>query len=319
MLRRAFSALAAALLVAVGVTGSAVAAYPERPVTILVGFPPGGNVDITVRHAQPFLEKYVGGRITVVNKPGAAGALAYTELAEAEPDGYTLAMTSLPGALATQFGTTRRYDVDSFEHIANFTEEPFTIFVRPDSPFKSLKDIMDAAKANPGTVTLAGAGIGSSPHVGLMLLESLSGAKFNWVPMQGSAPMRTAVMGGHVDGGLTSVSVSMIMHVEGQVRVLGIKAEERWNLVPDVPTFKEEGYDIVWTASRGLWAPKGTPADIVAKWAEASRKTVEDPAFREIVERERILMHFLGSEDYQKYAENQNNMLRELWATQPWR
>lgn len=312
--------IATAALAALGLYAlPAAAEYPERPINVLVGFPPGGNVDITIRNAQPFLEKYLGGQIVVVNKPGAAAALAYTEAANAKPDGYTLAMTSLPGGLATQFGTERRYDVDSFEWIANFTEEPFTFFVQPDSPFKTMQDMLDAAKANPGKITLAGAGSFGSPHLGLLAFERLAGVKFTWVPMQGSAPMRTAVLGGHVDGGLTSTSVSMIMHVEKQVRVLGTMSNERWDLVPDVPTTAEIGYPIEWTASRGLKAPKGTPRDIIAKIEEASRKTLEDPAFIKTMEKERVMLRFIGYDGYQKYVENQNDMLKQMWADNPWR
>ncbi len=320
MMIRKLAAYAVAIFAAAGfLAPPAMAEYPEKPITVLIGFPPGGNVDITLRHAQPFLEKYLGTSLVVVSKPGAAAALAYTELANSTPDGYTIAMTSLPGGLGTQFGTERRYDVDSFEWIANFTEEPFTFFVHPDSPFKTMQDMLTAAKADPGGVTLAGAGSFGSPHLGLLVFQRMAGVKFTWVPMQGSAPMRTAVLGQHVDAGLTSVSVSMIMHVEKQVRVLGMMADERWDLVPDVPTLKELGYPIVWTASRGLKAPAGTPKAIIDKLAEASRKTLHDPEFLAILKRERLSPKYLGPEEYLAYVKAQNDALKELWASHPWR
>ncbi len=312
--------LALAAFVATGAYAAPAAAeYPEKPITVIIGFPPGGNVDITLRHAQPFLEKYLGTSLVVVSKPGAAAALAYTELANSPPDGYTIAMTSLPGGLGTQFGTERRYDVDSFEWIANFTEEPFTFFVHPDSPLQTMEDMMEAARQDPGGISLAGSGSFGSPHLGLLVFQDLYDVEFTWVPMQGSAPMRTAVLGQHVDGGLTSVSVSAIMHVEGQVRVLGMMAPERWDLLPDVPTMAELGYPINWTASRGLKAPAGTPPEIIDKLAEASRKTMEDPEFLAILERERLLPKYLGPADYRKYVEEQNNMLKALWEKKPWR
>lgn len=319
-MKKSFATLAAAALAAVGAfAGPAAADYPEQPITVLAGFPPGGNVDITIRHAQPFLEKYLGGTIVVVNKPGAAAALAYTELKNSAPDGYTLAMTSLPGGLGTQFGTERRYDVEDFEWIANFTEEAFTFFVHPDSPFKTLEDMLEAARADPGKITLAGAGSFGSPHLGLLAFQRLADVEFTWVPMQGSAPMRTAVLGQHVDGGVTSVSVSAVMHVEKQVRILGMMADERWDYIPEVPTTKELGYPLVWTASRGLKAPAGTPREIVDKIAEASRKTIEDPEFQKIVEREGLMTKYLGPDEYRKYVEAQNNVLKEMWAAHPWR
>jgi tripartite-type tricarboxylate transporter receptor subunit TctC len=312
-------AAAAALVAAGAFAAPAAADYPEKPVNVLVGFPPGGNVDITIRHAQPFFEKYLGGPIVVVNKPGASAALAYTEVKNARPDGYTIAMTSLPGGLGTQYGAERRYDVEDFEWIANWTEEAMTFFVHPDSPFETMQDMIDAARADPGGVTIAGAGSFGSPHLGLLIFQDMADLEFTWVPMQGSADMLTAVLGQHVDAGLTSVSVSAIMHVEGQVRVLAMKRDERWDLLPDVPTMAELGYPISWTASRGLKAPKGTPEEILDKLEEASRKTMEDPEFLAILERERLMPHYLDREDYQVYVENQNDTLRDLWERAPWR
>lgn len=311
------AALAAATVLA---AAGPAAAYPDRPITLLVGFPAGGNVDIAARQVQPFLEKYLGGaRIAVVNKPGAAGALMNTELANAAPDGYTLGMLSFPGVFTLLFGAEARYGVDSFEYVANITDEPFTIFVNNDTPYQSLKDIVEAATARPGEITLAGAGAGSAPHVGVMAFERMTGAKFNWVPMQGAANMRTAVLGGHVDGGVTTVSVSVVLDDEKQARTLGMFADERWDKAPDLQTAKENGWDFAWSASRGIAAPKGTPEAILAKLEDAIRQIHADPEFQALAERDRQILRFLDREAFRSFAEAQYDMLAELWAAAPWK
>ncbi len=316
MLKRTLLAFVAAVLIGVG---PAAAEYPERPITLLVGFPAGGNVDIAARQAQPFLEKYLGGSVAVVNRPGAGGSIAYTEAAAAKPDGYTLIMLSFPGNWTQLFGKELRYGVDSYDYIGLLTDEPFSVFVHPASPFKSLKDMVAAAKADPGSVTLAGAGSGSSPHLGTLLFQKASGAAFTWVPMQGSAPMMTAVRGQHVNAGVTTVSVSVPMQTEGQARVLGLMAAERWSEAPDTPTFAEQGFPVEWSASRGVAAPAGLPADVRAKLVDAVKKTFDDPEFKAFAKRDKQIIRYLAPDAFKAYAQAQYDMLADMWASAPWR
>lgn len=316
MLKRTLTAL-----IATGLLWAAPAAadYPERPITLLVGFPAGGNVDIAARQAQPFMEKYLGGSIAVVNRPGAGGAIAYTEAANAKPDGYTLIMLSFPGNWTQLFGTEARYGVDSYDYIGLLTDEPFSIFVNAESRFKSLKDLVEASKADPGSVTLAGAGAGSSPHLGALAFQEAADIELTWVPMQGSANMRTAVLGKHVDGGVTTVSVSVPMQTEGQARVLGLMAEDRWDEAPDVPTFTEQGYAVEWSASRGVAGPAGLPDDVKAKLVEAVKKTFEDPEFKRLAKRDKQIIRYLGPAEFERYAQKQYDMLDSMWKQNPWR
>lgn len=316
MLKRTLTAL-----IATGLLWAAPAAadYPERPITLLVGFPAGGNVDIAARQAQPFMEKYLGGSIAVVNRPGAGGALAYAEAANAEPDGYTLIMLSFPGNWTQLFGKEQHYGVDSYDYIGLLTDEPFSVFVHADSRFKTLKDMVEASKADPGSVTLAGAGAGSSPHLGTLAFQKAAGIKFTWVPMQGSANMRTAVLGQHVDGGVTTVSVSVPMQTEGQARVLGLMASDRWDEAPDVPTFAEQGYPVEWSASRGVAGPSGLPEDVKAKLVDAVKKTFEDPEFKRLAKRDKQIIRYLGPAEFRQYAQKQYDMLAEMWEEDPWR
>jgi len=317
MLKRVLMTLAATTL-ALG-AGTAAAEYPERPITLIVGFPAGGNVDIAARQAQPFMEKYLGGSVAVVNKPGAGGAIAYTEAANAKPDGYTLVMLSFPGNWTQLFGAEQRYGVDSYDYIGLLTDEPFSLFVHADSPFKSLKDVVEASKADPGSVTIAGAGAGSSPHLGAVLFQRAAGIKLTWVPMQGSANMRTAVLGQHVNGGVTSVSVSVPMQTEGQARVLGLMSAERWDEAPDTPTFSEQGFPVEWGASRGVAGPAGLPADVKAKLVDAVKKTFDDPEFKAFAKRDKQIIRYLGPDAFKLYAENQYKMLDDMWKAEPWR
>ncbi|MEX2642767.1 MAG: tripartite tricarboxylate transporter substrate binding protein, partial [Acetobacterales bacterium] len=182
-------AVAAAML---GLGGSAHAAYPDKPITLLVGFSAGGNLDILARTLQPFLEKELGGKIVVQNMPGANSAVMYQHLSQQKPDGYTAAINSAPSLLAPLVASDRRYAVDSFVYVATLTDEPYTLFVNHKTPrlqpFATTREFVEYAKANPGKVLISGTEIGSAPHITSLMITRATGAKFSWVPFNGSAP-----------------------------------------------------------------------------------------------------------------------------------
>jgi len=244
-MRRRFLAVAATIAAAGFIAGMAAPAaaqssYPERPITMLLGFPPGGNIDIAARLSAPFLEKYLGNnaRIAVVNKPGAAGVVMLNDLAAARPDGYTVGLLSLPGMVTSMLDSRPRYNTDSFVYFGALTDEPYTLFVATNGPYKSLAELAAAARANPGGITLGASGVGSAPHLALIQWQRVSGLRFNYAPFPGIAQGVTAVQGGHIIGGISTVSLTVRMHKENTARILGIMSEERWNRADDVPTFR---------------------------------------------------------------------------------
>ena len=307
---------AAALLLA---ALPAQAQYPSRNINLLVGFPPGGNIDIVARQAQPFLEKYLGGKIAVINKPGAAGALANSELASAQPDGYTLGVLSAPGVFTILFGGNLTYTADSFDYVGSFSDEPYSLFVHPESKYQTLKGMVDHLKANPGSVTISGSGSGGAVHLGVLAFARAAGVKINYIPVQGVPQMLASVQGRHTDGGLSTVSTTGPLMQEGTVKVLGLMAEERYSKMPTVPTMKENGYNAIWGSLRGIAGPKGLPADVKARLADAIQKTHKDPEFLAAAEKSGMILRNLNSEQYRKESVQMYEDLAAMWKEAPWR
>jgi tripartite-type tricarboxylate transporter receptor subunit TctC len=253
--------------------GIAFAEFPERPITYIISFNPGGESDITARLQEPHLEKALGVAVNVTHKPGGGGAVAWGEFQRtAKPDGYTLIGTNIPHIIGQpMLRKDAGYETDNFDLIMWFHFTPNALIVRADSPFKTLKDFIEYAKANPKVITVGGSGTYSANHLETLRLEREAGIKLTYIPHTGTGPLVPAILGGH----LTSLmNYSMLPAQQGdKVRVLAVASEERVQALPDVPTFKEQGYDIVGGAFRGVAAPKGTPKEVIAKLADAFTKT----------------------------------------------
>jgi tripartite-type tricarboxylate transporter receptor subunit TctC len=270
MKRALLLALSTLLIVSAGI---AFAEYPDRPITYIISFNPGGESDITARLQEPHLEKALGVAVNVTHKPGGGGAVAWGEFQRtAKPDGYTIIGTNIPHIIGQPLlRKDAGYETDNFDLIMWFHFTPNALIVRADSPFKTLKDFIDYAKAHPKVVTVGGSGTYSANHLETLRLEREAGIKLTYIPHTGTGPLVPAILGGH----LTSLmNYSMLPAQQGdKVRVLAVASEERVNALPDVPTFKEQGYDIVGGAFRGVAAPKGTPKEVIAKLADAFTKT----------------------------------------------
>lgn len=293
--------------------------YPSRQIELMVGFSAGGNLDILARQAEPFLEKHMGGAdIVVINRPGAGGALMQTQLAGAEPDGYTLGLLSMPGVVTVLFGGDVDYSIDDFEYSGTFTFEPHSIMVNNDTPYQTPEDLIAAARENPGTVTIGGAGIGSAAHLAVKVLEQASDVEFAFIPSPGSAEMQNQVMGGHIEGGVTTISSSYTRHQEGQARVIGTLSAERTAVAPEIATFGEAGYEVEWGALRGIAAPKGTPQEIMDMITEAVRLTLEDPEFQEIAEQNNMLLRYMDGDQFEASVRDIYGDLEAIWAEEPW-
>ncbi len=246
--------------------------YPEKPITYIISFNPGGESDITARLQEPHLEKILGVPINVTHKPGGGGAVAWSEFQRTgTPDGYTLIGTNIPHIIGQPL--LRRdagYVTDGFELIMWFHFTPNALIVPNESQFKTLKDLVEFAKKNPKVITLGGSGTYSANHLEALRLEREAGIKVTYIPHTGTGPLVPAILGGHLTG---LMNYSMLgVQLKDKVRVLAVASEERVPFLPDAPTFKEQGYDIVGGAFRGVAAPKGTPKPIIDKLADAFTK-----------------------------------------------
>jgi len=261
--------LVSVMAIAVLIPGIAFAEFPEKPITYIIPFNPGGESDVTARLQEPELERDLGVAVNVTHKPGGGGAVAWSEFQRtAKPDGYTIIGCNIPHIIGQPLiRKDAGYKTDGFKIIMWFHFTPNVLVVSKDSPYKTLDDFIAYAKANPKAVTVGGSGTYSANHLETLRLEKAADVKLTYVPHTGTGPVIPALMGGHLTG---AMSYSMVgVSYKDKLRTLAVASEERVPALPDVPTFKELGYDIVGGAFRGVAAPLGTPQPIIDRLAAA--------------------------------------------------
>jgi len=253
--------------------------YPGREITMLVGFNAGGATDLVARALAKPMEKALGQPIVVLNKPGAGGLLALNEIVRSKPDGYTL-MFSSPTPLVAKHVEKNAPTVKDLEVIAVVNRDASAILVKSDSPFKTLKEFFETAKEHPNTITMAHAGVNGGYYLNALVWQLFTGARFKLVPYHGGAQEYPAVAGGHVMSASGVLPEAKALIDSGKIRGLGVAAEERYPDFPDVPTFKEQGYDLVWGQVKFLVAPKGTPMDVIQKLGDAVDAAIKSPEMK---------------------------------------
>jgi len=303
-----------------GLSGTALAQanYPDRPVQMIVAYSAGGGTDIAARTLAPFIGKYLDGSVTVVNKPGAGGEVGFTEIAQAKPDGYTIGFINTPNLVTIPIQRKTRYELESFTPVSNVVYDPGGLQVRPDSDIKTVADLVAAAKASPNAITYGTTGIGSDDHLAMLALERQADIKMTHVPFPGSSAVRSALLGGHISVGVFNMGEAVAMLEENQVRSLGQMGEERWPMAADVPTFKEQGFDIVQGSSRGIAAPAGVPDEIIQKLADAVKQAIADPEFQKKAAEQSLPLDASGPKAYSEMLYKTRDGYVELWEEQPW-
>lgn len=318
MVKKVVSVIGACALSAASVV--AFAEYPERPITMIVGYNAGGGTDIAARTLAPFIEKYLGdgATVNVLNQPGAGGEIGFTRLAQANPDGYTIGFINTPNLITIPIQRNARYSLDSFTPIANVVDDPGAFSVLPNSPFSSLKELVEYAKENPDKVTYGTTGIGGDDHLAALAFERAVGVKLKHIPFSGTAEVRTATLGGHIMMANMNISESIADGREGTLNILGQMAEERWSEAPDVPTFKEQGANVVMGSMRGIAAPAGLPEDIRTKLENALEQAINDPDFMTRAKDQNLALAFLNSEDFELVLRRLHDDYSQIWEEQPW-
>ena len=256
--------------------------YPTKPITVLVPYAPGGASDIMTRALATALEPLLGQPIAVSNKPGATGATMMTQLAHSKPDGYTIGNT--PGSLAvTPYLQQVPYDIaKDFTYLVALNTYMDAFTVRTDSPWKTLKDLMDYARQNPKKLRVGMSGLGGSTTVMTKFVSQQAAAEVTMIPFKGDGEVVTALLGDHIEVGCNNGA--QISHVRaGTLRMLALALSERVSDFPDVPTFKELGYDFVTLSLSGMAGPKGMPEAIVQKLIDALVKAREDRVYLETI------------------------------------
>ena len=282
--------------------------YPSKPVTIVVPFSPGGISDVIGRPFVHSLGKALKQSFVIENRPGAGGGVGMAYAARARPDGYTLmvALSSISAIPASDrlFGRPPTYEIKQFAPIALISADPAFLVVRGDSPWKSVKDLVDAAKAKPGAIPYGSTGNYGTMHVGMEMFAHASGIKMNHIPYGGGGQQVAAILGSQVDA-ITQLPATIAGHVAGgKLRPLATFAPARVAGFPDVPTMKELGYGeveyFVWT---GFFAPAGTPPEILATLRRGTREAVQDPEFKNAMEKLRAPIVYKDADEFQGYLD----------------
>lgn len=275
--------------------------WPERSITFICPWPAGGTADQSMRALCSVAARVLGQSIAVENKVGASGMIGAKALASAKPDGYTIGQIPISVTRFSQLGTLAADPRKDFTYIARTSGQTFGIAVPANSPFKTLKDFVAHAKANPGKVTYAHAGVGGATHVGMEEFASVAGIQFNHVPYKGGSEALQGVLGGHVDA--LADSSSWAPHVEaGKLRLLATWGELRTARFKDVPTLRELGYDVVVDAPNGIGAPKGLNPAVAAKLRDAFRQAANSPEFKAVIDKLDAPLLYLDGPDYEKYV-----------------
>lgn len=301
--------------------GAASAAYPEQPITMIVAYAPGGGTDLVARAIAPYIEKYLGdgARIIVLNRTGAGGEIGFAALASAPHDGYTIGFINTPPVLTIPIERKTAFTWKSLDLLGNIVDDPGNFSVHAESPFKNLADLAAYAKANPNAVSVGTTGSGSDDHLAMVLFERIAGVKMNHIPFKGSSDVRTALAGKQIVVGAINVGEALQYGKGGSpMRNLGQMSQARTTLAPDLPTFKEQGYDIELAALRGLAAPKGLPPAIRERLIKAIEQATADPGFHVQAARFYAPLRYLPPAKYEAELRAAEVQFRQLWNELPW-
>jgi tripartite-type tricarboxylate transporter receptor subunit TctC len=297
--------VAAILLAAVSGTAQAQQDFPNKPIQMMVAFPAGGSTDIAARIVASIAEKAMGQPIVIVNRGGAGGQIGWTELVRQRPDGYYIGFINLPATNTVILDPERKaiFTEKDFTPIINQVLDPGVIWVKADSPYKNVQDLLDAAKKSPGSLRAATTGILSDDHLAILMTEEVApGAKFRLVHLDGGAQQFKEIMAGNIDVAFDNVG-SIVKRVQsGEVRALAVMDDARSKFLPDVPTMKELGFPTVISSStRGIAGPKGMPAPLVAKLRDVLKKAMEDPDHVKKLEDQGLAIKIMIGDEYDKY------------------
>jgi tripartite-type tricarboxylate transporter receptor subunit TctC len=306
MMSRIVIVISGAALALAATAGSAGAQdFPNKPIQLMVAYPAGGSTDVGARIVASIAEKALGQPIVVVNKGGAGGQVGWTELVRQRPDGYYIGYINLPATNTVILDPDRKaiFTEKDFTPIINQVLDPGVIWVRADSPYKTVHDLIDGAKKAPNTIRTATTGILSDDHLAILMTEEAApGAAFRLVHLEGGAAQLKEVMAGNIDAAFDNVGTIMTRAKSGEVRALAVMDDARSKFLPDVPTMKELGYPtVISNSTRGIAGPKGMPEPVSSKLREVLKKAMEDPDHVGKLENQGLAIKVMVGDEYAKY------------------
>lgn len=306
--------LALAFLVGILFASPAAAAWPEKHVKLIVVYGAGGGTDITARLLAQGMEKLLGKQFVVENITGGAGWVGWAALAKANPDGYTIGYLNIPHIYAGYLDPKmkRAENLNSFTPIMNHVDDPCIWAVKNDSPYQTLKDLVEAIKKEPGKHSIANHGNGGDDHLAVLDMQRMTGIKLSVVHNNSTPISRAQLLGGHV--GILGANVSEVFqdHQRKEMRVLGVMSAKRSPFLPDVPTFKELGYDAQWASTRGVGAPAGLPQGIVKPLTDALVKVINSAEHQEKAKQLGLVLDVIPSAEYKTLMKQYEQRIKTL-------
>ncbi|MEW6667700.1 MAG: tripartite tricarboxylate transporter substrate binding protein [Thermodesulfobacteriota bacterium] len=279
--------------------------YPTKAVNVVVPFPPGQTPDLIARALAEGAKGAFPQPFVIVNRPGGAGTLGVAEVVMARADGYTLRLSPIaPLIVQPQITSDLPYRrPGDYRPVMKTGNVPMVFAVRADSPWKSIQDVIDYAKANPGKMRVGSSGLGSIPHMDLEIFKEKAGVDITHVPFTGAAAHIPALLGGHIEGIADSLPPMLDQVRAGKLRVLGTFEEKRNTILPDVPTFRERGFDVTLGVYHSVIAPKGTPDSVIRTVAEGLKKAMDSEAFKKFVRSSNYVVDYLDGAALKKLLE----------------
>ena len=301
---------------AVAIAAQAQSDYPNHAVTMIVPFPPGGVADITARPVAEAMGRFLKQPVVVENRAGAGGGVGMQYVSRAKPDGYTvlLALSSIsiiPEADKV-LGRDPMFQLNQLVPIARFTADPTVLAVRAEGPYKSVADLIAAAKKSPGTIPYGSSGNYGTMHVPMEMLTGAAGTKMLHVPFTGAGPAVVALLGGQVEALSTGPSTVIPQAKAGRIRIIATWGDRRHPALPDVPTLKELGYDAQFSQWTGLFVPAGTPEPVIAKLREAAKFAVDDASFQSALAKVETPVQYLDQPQFRTFWDADAAKLAEV-------
>ena len=292
--------------------------YPEKDITLICPWSPGGSSDLLTRAIAQSANKILGKPMVVMNRDGANGIVATTDLAKAKPDGYTISL-GVSGLFTNQPHVNKNlgFKQDDFDFLIGFTNEPILLTVNADSPYKTLEELLKDAKEKDMVIRFSNSGTGGFPQLCLTYLFQLAGVKAQAVPFKGGAPALTALLGGHVEAAASHPGEA-IPHIKaGKLRPLAISSENRFDALKDVPTLKEKGFAINMGVKKYIFAPKGLPKDVRDKLIDTFKKVHADPEFKKYLESINLMVDPMTDKQIVDFFNEQSPVMKKLLEEMP--
>ncbi len=292
-------------------SGPAKVNFPTKPVTIIVPFAAGGGTDVLARMLGNAAKNTLSQPVVVENKAGGSGMVGMADGSKASPNGYTVTMVTVELVTVPHMQSVP-VQGDDFKYVMRLNFDPSAITVRADSPYKTLKDFLDAAKAKPGTMKIGNSGPGAIWDLATYQLEAATGTKFVHTPYQGAGPAMTDLIGGHIDAVAVSPAEVSAQVAAGKLRILGVMSDSRWSSFPDVPTLKESGVNVSLGTWRGLAVPKSTPDAVVAILHDGFKRAMDTPEFKETFAKTGLGAGYMDGKSFGGFVKNEDERFTKL-------